>query len=65
MLLGGLFLGACSKLLDRLNSQLNELFHIVLNPDTRLAIVAIEESLEMLTPLLLTLALHTYRRPIR
>lgn len=65
MLLGGLILGACSKVLDRLSSQLNELFRITLASDTRLVIVAMEESLEMLIPLMLILALLAYRRLIR
>jgi hypothetical protein len=50
-----------SKVLDRMTSQLNELFNIQLLRSTQLAIMTAEESFEMLLPVLLIVAVLTYR----
>ena len=50
-----------SKVLDRMTSQLNELFDIQLLRSTQLAIMTAEESFEMLLPVLLIVAVLTYR----
>ena len=52
---------AVSKVLDRLTSQLNELFHIVLAKQTSLMIMSLEESMEMLLPVFLILAIFFFR----
>ena len=62
LLVYSLALGAISKILDRFSSQMHELFNIAVPANARLAIVAMEESLELALPLLLILALLTYRR---
>ncbi|MFD0950334.1 hypothetical protein ACFQ0F_08040 [Paraperlucidibaca wandonensis] len=62
LLVYSLALGATSKILDRFSSQMHELFNIAIPANARLVIVAMEESLEMALPLLLILALLTYRR---
>ena len=65
LLLSGLALGAGSKVLDRLSSQLHELLQIDLSPLAQQMIVIMEESLELTMPLLLLTALLTYRRTTR
>lgn len=50
-----------SKILDRITAQLNELFDIQLIRSTQLAIMTVEESFEMLLPVLLIVAVLTYR----
>lgn len=65
LLLSGLTLGASSKVLDRLSSQLHELLQIDLSPLAQQMIVVMEESLELTMPLLLLTALLTYRRTTR
>lgn len=54
-------IAALSKILDRMTSQLNELFDIQLIRSTQLAIMTAEESFEMLLPILLIVAVLTYR----
>ena len=63
LLFSGLLLGITSKILDRFSSQMLKLFQIALPPDVRMMIVSFEESLELLMPLLLILALLTYQKP--
>lgn len=55
----GLGLGALSKILDRFSSQMRELFDIIVTSETRLMVMALEESLEMIVPALLIIALLT------
>lgn len=62
LLFSGLLLGILSKVLDRFSSQMLKLFQITLPPDTRMMIIAFEESLEMVIPLLLALALLAYQK---
>lgn len=52
-----------SKLLDRLNAQLNALFSMRLSPQSVVFIQALEESSEMLVPIILCVALLLYRKP--
>lgn len=54
-------IAALSKILDRITAQLNELFDIQLIRSTQLAIMTVEESFEMLLPVLLIVAVLTYR----
>ena len=54
-------IAALSKVLDRMTSQLNELFDIQLIRSTQLAIMTAEESFEMLLPVLLIVAVLSYR----
>lgn len=65
LLLTALVLGAGSKVLDRFSSQMHELFQIDVSAGVRLMVMVMEESLEMTMPLLLILALLTYRRSTR
>ena len=50
-----------AKVLDRMTSQLNELFDIQLIRSTQVAIMTAEESFEMLLPVLLIVAVLSYR----
>ena len=52
---------ASSIFLDRLHAQISDLFHIQLHPRIAVVIQALEESTEMLVPLLLCVALLIYR----
>lgn len=54
-------IAALSKVLDRMTSQLNELFDIQLIRSTQVAIMTAEESFEMLLPVLLIVAVLSYR----
>lgn len=65
LLLSGLALGVGSKILDRLNAQLHDLFLFDLSPPAQQMVMIMEESLEMTVPLLLITALLTYRRTLR
>lgn len=65
LLLTALVLGAGSKVLDRFSSQMHELFQIDVSAGVRQMVMVMEESLEMTMPLLLILALLTYRRSTR
>ncbi len=65
LLLCGLALGTVSKALDRFSSQMYQFFQIEISAGIRQMVVVMEESLEMTMPLLLILALLTYRRSTR
>ena len=54
--------GGLSKLLDRTSSTLNEDFNIKLMQHTEVIIMTIEEGVEMLLPILLVVAVMTYRK---
>lgn len=54
--------GALSKVLDRTTSTLREEFEIQLIPHTQVVIMAIEEGVEILLPILLIVAVLTYRK---
>lgn len=64
LVLLGLATGIISKIMDRLGSQLRAIFDIHLAQQQRLMITGLEESMEMLIPVLLILALicHPGRR---
>lgn len=57
-----LLLAGLSKVLDRLTSQLDELFHIHLLHTTSVVITTVEESVEILLPILLMIAVLTYQK---
>lgn len=54
--------GGLSKVLDRTTSTLREEFNIQLIPHTQVMIMTIEEGVEMLLPILLIVAVLTYRK---
>ena len=64
LVLLALVTGILSKIMDRLGSQLKALFDIHLAAQQRLMVTGLEESLEMLIPVLLIVALicHPGRR---
>lgn len=60
LMLIGFGMGLVSKVLDRFSSQMRELFNIFVTNETRLMIMALEESLEMIMPVFLIMALLIY-----
>lgn len=60
LMLMGFGMGLVSKVLDRFSSQMRELFNIFVTNETRLMIMALEESLEMIIPVFLIVALLIY-----
>ena len=60
LMLMGFGMGLVSKVLDRFSSQMRELFNIYVTNETRLMIMALEESLEMIIPVFLIVALLIY-----
>lgn len=54
--------GGISKVLDRTTSTLREEFGVQLLPHTQIVIMTIEEGVEMLLPVLLIVAVLTYRK---
>lgn len=53
---------ALSKILDRSISQLNELFGIQVSQQASLLVLSVEESMEMLLPVMLIIALLSFRQ---
>ena len=62
IILVAIFLTVISKILDRFSSQMYELFHIEISQNTSLLIYALEESTEMLIPILLIISLFNFKR---
>ena len=60
LLLIGLSMGVVGKILDRFSSQMRELLNIVVTDEARLMVMALEESAEMIMPVILMIAVLTY-----
>lgn len=60
LMLMGFGIGLVSKVLDRFCSQMREFFIISVTNETRLMIMALEESLEMIMPVFFIMALLIY-----